>query len=251
MNLKGIFGILSMCVLSVALYASDIDKVKIFTENYPPFNMEVNGELRGMSVDIIDMMLKQMGSKLTKNDIKLRPWATGYKILLKKKNTMLFSTTRTANREKLFKWVGPIVTTQVGLIAPKKKHIKITDIKQLNNYKIGAVINDIGEQLLLVNGVKKSNIDSISGKNPFVINFNKMGKGRIDMFAYNTTVAMYGAKSFQIDQKDFEVVYILKKADLYYAFNKATDDEIIKKYQKALDTIKANGIYDKIVSKYK
>ena len=237
--------------LGSALYAANIDKVKIFTENYPPYNMEVNGKLKGISVDILEAMLKQMHSKKTRKDIKLKPWATGYKITRKKKNTMLFSTTRTEQREKLFKWVGPIIATEIGVIAPKSKHLKINKVTDLNGYKIGAVINDIGEQLLLAQGVKKNHIQSVSGKNPVVLNFQKMGKGRIDAFAYETNVAMYGAKSYQIDQKDFEVVYILKKGQLYYAFNKNTDDSIIKAYQKALDKIKANGTYDKILKKYK
>jgi polar amino acid transport system substrate-binding protein len=240
--LAGMLLVNSLCAVNNAT------KIKIFTENYPPYNMEVNGKLKGLSVDILNAMLNQMKKK---GDIKLKPWATGYKIVLKKKNTMLFSTTRTKQREKLFKWVGPIASTNIGIIAPKSKHLKIKKITDLNNYKIGAVINDIGEQLLLENGVNKKNIESVGGKNPIVLNFQKMGKGRIDAFSYETNVAMYGAKSYQIDQKDFEVVYILKKGQLYYAFNTKTDDSIIKAYQKALNKIKTNGIYNKILKKYK
>jgi len=243
---------LGILVLGTSLYgANSLDKVKIFTENYPPYNMEVNGKLKGISVDILDAMLKHIDTKLTIDNVKLQPWARGYKIVLKKKNTMLFSTTRTAQREKLFKWVGPIISTKIGIIAPKAKHITIKNLKELNNYKIGAVINDIGEQLLEANGVAKSHIDSVGGKNPVVLNFQKMGKGRIDMFAYETNVAMYGAKSYQIDSNEFEVVYILKEGELYYAFNKNTDDKIIKAYQKALDTIKKDGTYTKILQKHK
>jgi polar amino acid transport system substrate-binding protein len=238
-------------VLLNILFAKDVDNVKIFTENYPPYNMEVNGKVKGISVDLLVEMFKRMNSKLTRDDIKLVPWARGYRVVLSKPNTMLFSTTRTKEREKLFKWVGPIIDTTIGIIAPKSSHIKITKPSDLNKYKIGAVINDIGEQLLLANGVKKENIQSISGKNPVITNFRKMGKHRIDMFAYETHVAMYGVRSYQIDQSDFEVVYILKKGQLYYAFNKKTPNSIIKKYQKALDEIKADGTYKKIISKYK
>jgi polar amino acid transport system substrate-binding protein len=234
-----------------SLFSSDINKLRIYTENYPPYNMETNGQLKGMSVDVLNAMLKQMKSTLSIKKVKLTPWARGYKIVLKKQNTMLFSTTRTKQREKLFKWVGPIVATKIGIIAPKSNKIKIDNINDLNKYKIGAVLNDIGEQLLIEQGIDKSHIQSISGKNPIVLNFQKMGKGRIDMFAYEVNVAMYGARSYQIDQQDFEVVHILKKAQLYFAFNKNTDDSIIQTYQKALDTIKSNGIYDKIIKKYK
>ena len=249
MKLK-FLGLLSSLMLIVpSLYGNS--KIKIYTENYPPYNMEVNGKLKGLSIEVFDALTKHLDTKVSLKDVKLRPWASGYKITSKKKNTMLFSTTRTAQREKLFKWVGPIVATKIGLIAPKSKKIKIPNTTALNNYKIGAVINDIGEQLLLEVGVKKSNIKSMSGKNPVVSNFKKMGKGSIDMFAYEINVAMYGAKSFQIDSKDFEVVHILKEGQLYFAFNKKTSDDIINKWQKALDKIKADGTYDKILKKYK
>jgi polar amino acid transport system substrate-binding protein len=213
--------------------------------------MEVNGKLKGLSIEVFDALVKHLDTKISLNDVKLRPWAFGYKVTLKKKNTMLFSTTRTKQREKLFKWVGPIVVTKVGLMAPKNRNISIKNKASLNNYKIGAVINDIGEQLLLSAGVKKSNIKSTSGKTPVITNFRKMGKGSIDMFAYNINVAMYGAKSYQINSNDFEVVHILKEGKLYFAFNKNTSDKIIIKWQKALDKIKADGTYDKILKKYK
>ena len=242
--------ILSMMFI-LNLWGNENITIKVYTENYPPYNMEVNGKLKGISVDVLEAMFKQMGSKRTRDSIKLKPWAMGYKITSKKKNCMLFSTTRTSQRENLFKWVGPIVATKIGIIAPKLKHYKINSAKDLNKYKIGAVIKDIGEQLLLSKGVNKENIKSVGGKNPVVLNFQKMGKGRIDMFAYETNVAMYGAKSYQIDQNEFEVIYTLKEGQLYYAFNKNTDDKIIKAYQQALDAIKANGIYDKIINSNK
>jgi len=243
--------ILIFMILVISVYANDIDKIKIYTENYPPYNMKINGVSQGIAIDILDAMLKQMNSKLTKKDIKIKPWATGYKIVSKKKNTMLFSTTRTELREPLFKWVGPIIPTKICVIAPKSKHYKINSIDDLKKYKIGAVINDIGEQLLLSNGIPKKNVKSVSGKTPVILNFSKMGKGRIDMFAYEVNVAMYGAKSFQIDTNAFEPIFTLKEGQLYYAFNKKTDDKIIKKFQEALDTIKKNGTYDKILKKYK
>jgi len=77
-----------------------------------------------------------------------------------------------------------------------------------------------------------------------------MGKNSIDMFAYELHVAMYKAKEYNFDVDSYDVVYILKEGQLYYAFNKNTDDSIIKTYQKALDDIKANGTYKKIVDKY-
>ena len=209
--------ILRLCIMltiiySTAVSSNAIDNIRMFTENYPPFNMKQKGKVTGISVDILDIILKKLNAKITTKDIRVVPWANGYKRALKQKNTMIFVTTRTKHREKLFKWVGPIIDTQISIIALKNKHYKIDNIKQLNNYKIGAVIDDIGEQLLLENGINKENIKSIGGTNPIRANLKKMLRNRIDMFAYEISVAMYGAKSYGIDSNKFQSIFTLKKA---------------------------------------
>jgi len=56
---------------------------------------------------------------------------------------MVFSTTRTESRENLFKWVGPIATATVGVIAKKDNYIKINSIDDLNKYKKSLDKNDV------------------------------------------------------------------------------------------------------------
>lgn len=235
---------------SLSLFASGSPKVDIYTEHYPPFNLKENGKLKGISVDILDAMLKHMKSKQSINDVKLTNWSRAYSVAQKKKNAMVFSTTRTESREKLFKWVGPIIKTTVGVIAPKSKNIKIEKVSDFSNYRIGAVLKDVGELLLLDLGVDKKHIQHVKGNNAINLSFNKMEKNRIDMFSYDINVAFSNAKieGFNIDK--YEVVYKLKEGELYFAFNKNTDDKIINKWQESLDAIKKNGVYDKVLEKY-
>lgn len=236
--------------LIISLFADQKDTISIFTEHYPPYNFEQNKKLTGLSVEILDAMFKQMNSTQSLNDVKLTNWSRAYKVALKKKNAMVFSTTRTKSRENLFKWVGPIVDTTVGIIAPKDKNIKINNVYDLNNYKIGAVLEDVGEQLLLSNGVYKKNIQNVKGNNAINISFTKMEKNRIDMFSYNVTVAFANARLEGFDTSKYEIVHVLQNSQLYFAFNKNTDDKIINKWQDALDAIKVNGKYDLIMKKY-
>ncbi len=225
--------------------------IKIYTEQYPPHNMKIAGKLEGRSVEILSAMFKQMNSNQSIKDIKLTNWSRAYSMALKIPNSMVFSTTRTKQRENLFKWVGPIVKVDVGLLALKEKNIKIKNIKDFNNYKIGAVLKDVAEQLLIEKGVSKKNIQHVNGANAINLSFTKMEKGRIDMFAYNTDVAMAGAKIAGYDISKYEIIYILDDtAELYFAFNKQTNDKIIQKWQKALNDIKSNGTYDTIIKKY-
>jgi polar amino acid transport system substrate-binding protein len=218
----------TLLVVQLSLFASE--KIEIYTEHYPPYNFQQNKKLTGLSVEILDAMLKQMNSKQSIEDVKLTNWSRAYKVALKKKDAMVFSTTRTEQRENLFKWIGPIATTTVGIIAPKRKKIKIKEISDLNKYKIGAVKEDVGEQLLLANGVNKNNIQNVKGNDAINISFGKMEKDRIDMFSYNVTVAFSNARLEGFDTSKYEIVHILKKSQLYFAFNKNTDDKNIKKF---------------------
>jgi polar amino acid transport system substrate-binding protein len=245
--MKNIFLIL---FLILSLFGNEIDEVKLFTENYPPYNMKENGKLTGLSVDILVAMFNQMGSTKTIEDIQFGSWTRGYKLTSTKKNYMLFSTSRTKEREKKFKWVGPIYGANIVLLAPKSSNIKISNPSDINNYKIGVVKNDVGEQLLKKINVDKKYIKSVTGKNPLKINFNKLNKNKIDMIAYNQAVLKYYTTKNNIDLNKYEVVYSLEKNYGYYAFNNQTDEKIIKKYQDALDALKINGIYQKIIEKY-
>jgi len=246
-QLRGFFFILVVLLCS---HVSADEKVAIYTEHYPPFNMKIDGKLTGISIEILDAMLKQMGSKQNLNDVKLTNWSRAYTLALKKNNSMVFSTNRTVSRESLFKWVGPIRKTKVGVIAPKSKNIVINTVSDLNKYKIGAVLKDVGEQLLLEQGIDKKHIFHVEGNNAINLSFKKMQGNRIDLFSYDITVAFANAKLEGFDIEQYEVVHTLQESALYFAFNKNTDDKIIEQWQKSLDAIKANGLYAKIIKKY-
>jgi len=235
----------------ISLSAVEMQNIKMYTEHYPPYNLKnKNGQLEGSSIEVLEAVLKKMGSAQDVQDIKLRGWAKSYIVAQRIDNAMVFSTTRTESREPLFKWVGPIATATVGVIALKSKKIKINKISDFEKYKVGAVLKDIGETLLLDAGVDKKIIQHVDGENAINISFNKMQKGRIDMFAYNTNVAFTNAKMEGFNIDEYEIVYTLKVGYQYFAFNKNTDDKVIQEWQNALDAIKKDGTYEKIHSKY-
>lgn len=243
--------ILLLLSFLLSLQAVDIPNFKIMTENYPPFNMEnKDGKLVGIGVEVFTEMLKRVGSSQTKEDFELMPWSRAYNIVQTKKNSVLFTTSRTKEREELFKWVGPFEYSVNGLIAKKDSNIKINSLKDLDRYQIGTVLNDIGELILLSSGVSKKNIQSVSGKNAISKSIRKLDAKRIDLFSYATKVAKWDMKSNGLPYDDYEVVYELKKMGQYFTFNKETSDEVVSKFQEALDSMKADGTLEKIIQKY-
>ena len=140
----------------------------------------------------------------------------------------MFSTTRTVDREQLFKWVGPIAVNRVILIAAKERNLKINSVAELENYGIGVVADDVAEQFLLNAGVPKENLESVSST---TTNILKLTPGRIDLWAYGENVTAWQIKSQGLDPDDYITVFVLNEKELHYAFHNENEDSLIRNFR--------------------
>ena len=77
-----------------------------------------------------------------------------------------------------------------------------------------------------------------------------LSAGRIDLLAYGKKTAFWNFREAGFSPDDFEVVYINKTYDAYFALNRETDDKIITQLQTALDKVKASGRLKILTKKY-
>lgn len=235
----------------VSAHSQSVDDLTFITEDYPPFNFERDGKRQGIAVDLLVEMLAQAGSKKTRADIKVWPWARGYETAQKEKNTVLFSTTRTDAREHLFKWVGPIMPSRIVLVARKNAGIRLASAADVNkrNLKVGVVREDIGGQLLARSGVDK---DRMVLANSGLSVAKMLQANRIDLWAYGAPVIMWNLKELGYPTNDYEEVLTLTESQHYYfAVNKNTDDAVVVRLQAALEQVKASGKFSEIVTRYR
>lgn len=244
-----LFMTLFYLLLSVSIsQARNIDELYLMSEEFPPYNFTENGEIKGTSIDLMDLILQRLHSKQNKNNIHILPWARAYNYLLKRENTVLFAMTRTQKREKFFKWVGPISTARNVLIARKARLIRISSTEDIKRYTVGAVRNDAGAQLLVTEaGIPEKSIHLVSS---VIQSIKMLSQDRIDLFAFDENVTAWLIKKNRLNPKEYETVFILQEGFHYFAFHQNTPDRMIKSFQKTLDEIKAQGDYDKILDRY-
>jgi polar amino acid transport system substrate-binding protein len=225
-------------------YGSDVE-LNYLTEESPPENYTENGELKGLAVELLKMIWEKLGQK--NHEIQVVPWARGYKEVQNRPNTVLFAMTRLEEREKLFKWVGPIRTTRFALIARKDSRVKINTLRDIKQQTIATIIND-GTETYLINKGFKANLDQSSDLKSAI---QKLKLGRADFIAYGEQNLNYYMANNGINSNEFKTVYTLTKSSDYYAFHKDTPDSVIKKFQTALDTVKTKHAFKVIEQKYR
>lgn len=252
-NCKKTLTFLALTLLAGAVNAKDLNSIELLTEAYPPYNFRSGGVLKGISVDLLVAASHKIKSPIKRENIKLQPWARAYRSALTGPNIALFATTRSEEREEKFKWVGPIAKTRIVILAKKSSGIKIASPENINNYKIGVIRDDIGEQLVRKLGVSDNKIEMGAKADSLA---KKLDGGRIQLWAYEENVARWFIKQNKLDNDDFEIVYVLKEAELFYAFSKDVSDTLIESLQKGVDQVKmepgkiGKTLYDDILSDY-
>ncbi len=239
-------------VFSTCSLVQGAEKIQYMTEQNPPYNFEKEGKATGIAVDLLLEMGKQTGHPVTIDAIQVVPWPRGYRTLEKTAGTALFSMARTEQREELFKWVGPIIDLTIGLVAPKSKKLKIKSIDDLTGLRIGTIRDGAPEQLLIKAGFDADKLDRVPKPEQ---NIKKLVADRIDVLAFNTDSTRYTMKSMGVNPDEYETVYVLKKVQLFFAYNKETDDAFIELMNVKLAGLKkvdatGTSFYDRLVSSY-
>ncbi|MGO1502551.1 MAG: substrate-binding periplasmic protein [Marinobacter sp.] len=223
------------------------EKLYIYTENFPPYNMSATGrafEHKGKSID--GLCTEMVKSVLDAADldyvIKLRNWDYGYNRALNKRNHGIYCTTHTESRASRFKWVGPLTKNLWTIFAAAGSDLKINKLEDTKGLTYGGYRNDVMTEYLLERGYNVSAIDSDD------LNPKRLELGQIDVWIADRLAGPYFAA--QQDVEGLKVVYTFNDTELYLAMNPDTSDEVIQKLNKGLETIKNNGMYEAIETKY-
>lgn len=232
----------------------DPAKFTYLTEDYPPFNYSENGLASGVSVDILDGIFKGKSLPVDRTAISVTDWADSYEMVVKTPGTMLFSMVRTAEREPLFKWVGPIAPHTDVAITLKNSGIMISDATDLNNFFTGVIDGYSSITTLMDHGVLRSNIIIYKGLAEL---YKALVVDReVQCISYSLAGHKLIIQSLGYAGDLFDTPFTIQKNELYYAFNKETDDLVIADFQEQLNLMKTekapdgSGEYDKILNRY-
>lgn len=238
--------VLSAQPVTARAEAAGILDLTYYTEEYRPLNFtDETGRLTGLSVELLRLMWQEMGTP--EQPILVRPWARSYRDTLQLDNRVLFATSRTDEREDLFKWVCAISPNRQVVYGPAGTDIRIGSSDELNRYTIGTVRDDVSEQILLQIGVSPSQVQAVTDIEQ---NIKKLNAGRIDLMAYGEYAARGAIRHLGYALEDYSVVYVMRDTANCYAFSRSTDDAVVTRFQQALDAVTATPAYRQLLEQF-
>lgn len=224
--------------VSNALATASNPNIKWYTEDYPPFNYQQTGEIKGIAVDILKKAYNDLNWQLDAETITIMPWTRAYYTLKSDANACLFSMTFTKERAKSFNFIGTVMPNTVAIIGHEDSTITEIQLRTDFNLRYGVVKNDIGHQTLMEYGIPDNQFVFL--KTGFEL-VKMLEHKRVDLIAYGDVIARYQFERAKISPNKFKVVKPLLKSLLGYACNKnvpisvintldASIERIVKKY---------------------
>jgi polar amino acid transport system substrate-binding protein len=237
----------TILALACGLSLARAEPLVLLTENLPPFNMSVAGTnyarddgVTGISSDILRAVCER--AQVQCQQILRFPWQRVYQQTLDDAGYGLFYTARTAEREGLFKWVGPIASNEWVLFSKGDSSIQLNSLDDARRYRIGGYKGDAKTQFLLDRGLEVQTALRDSE------NVKKLERGQIDLWVTSNQAGRFVAR--QEGLENLKAVQNLHTADLYLALNLQTPDELVQKLQSALDSLRAEGALRSIEARY-
>ncbi len=226
-------------------HPADASEISIVTEDFPPYSYLEDGRITGVSAEVVRAVLKEAG---TDAEIKTYPWARAYRSALNEKNVLIYSIGRTKERENLFKWVGIVAPCDIYLFKLKeRKEIKADSLDTAKHYVLGILRQD-----MCLDYLKSKGFDNITVSDTDEDSIKILVRKRVDLIPFAELSFVFSVGKLGYDPSDFEKVCFIKDLSegLYMAFSKETPDILVERFKNALDKVKADGTYNRIMNAY-
>lgn len=232
MRLMSLLGALLLLIgySSLALAA----KLQLYTEEYRPLSYFDDGKLTGMAVEVVEQLIQRTGASAS---IQVVPWTRGYHQVQREANTGLFSIVRTARRESLFQWVGPIALGHTSFYARRGAGLNVRSLNDVERFSTVAVPKQwYSYEYLSDKGLK--NLYAV----PTPQHMTKMFKhGRIELLVASSLALDDMLAEQGMSARDVELQFTLMGTNSYIAFSKNTDPALVQRWQQALDQLTRDG----------
>ena len=233
--------LLSFCLNISGLYAQQPEpEIEIATGEIPPFSYMKEGQVSGVVTDVVREIMRRVNHS---GNILVEPWK---RVIVKSADHRLsYPISRTPEREKNYKWIGPVLSHRYTFTVPAsdtKNYSRIEDFKEM---RIGVSRGAPSETRLEKLGFMQ--IDAVSLEE---LNLKKLTAGRIDAWFASDLITKGVVKQSGIDESLIKNAFSDETIEVCIVASPDIEDNVVDLWQKKLDEMKSDGSYLEIMKKY-
>jgi polar amino acid transport system substrate-binding protein len=219
--------------------AAQAQLLHIATESSPPTSMLEGGRVVGIATDKVREAMQRASVDYT---LEVLPWKRAYSLALTRPNGCVYSTTRTPEREHLFKWAGPTDEGDWVLMGRADRQYKLNTLEDARKLRIGTYGGDARDVFLRARGFL---VDPAPND---LSNPQKLLLDRIDLWAVGLRRDSPGLGNGWAGR--IVPVFTFNRVKLYLACNRAVPDGAIARLNAAFDAMQRDGTARRVDRKY-
>ena len=222
------------------------------THEVKPATYLEDGKAKGYAVDVLKAVLEKLGTNISDDKILVMEWPAAYEKTVNEPNNVLFLTLRIPERKNLFKWAGPVTTSEVVLYTRKDANISIPNPENLSQYRIGVINNSVSQWVLPEYGYPGNKF--VFGSNPDEM-LSLLDNNSIDIWSTSSSSEWF-VNQTEGGKELYEIAYSGEPYGMYFAFSSDTPDSLVSGFQQVLNNIKEDkaekgySVFEKILYNY-
>lgn len=234
----------ALTLMATCLPSASAD-LSAYTEDWPPYNFQDNGRVRGIATDLLREACAQAHLQCS---IELVPWARAYKTASMEPNTLVYTTARKPSREEEFLWVGPILPRTTWVYLRNARSVRAQTVAELGRLRVGVVRDEASRQDLLAQGLpERALVEHATNADLLKL----LRAGAIDAMVDTEVGMQWSLRAQHLPAHTVRAAFKLSdEGAYYYALNRQTAPERVHALQAAVDQLRANGQLQKIVAGY-
>jgi len=237
-----------LCTALLALTlatAAQAQPYRVVTEEWAPYNFQQGGEIVGIATEIVRAIMTRTGDSFA---LEMLPSMRAGLELRQRPHTIMFSMFRTAERESLYKWVGPLLDEA---IYPYQR----ADAKPVNSLQQlfsapRITTRHAGLVPASLEGMGFGNLDKSATSARQLYQMVLAGRTGIIVGDTDTGVAYYSAQLGIAPGTLRRIPIQLLHAPLYIAFSLDSEDRVVDAWRDALEQLRDEGELQRILDRY-
>lgn len=208
----------------------------------PPLVIDQDGKPDGAVLVVLRELSEKMGNPFS---VEFLPQTRALTESQRNTGIGFAGMTRNAERESLYKWVGPLISDSIVLITKKGKMPIPATLVAAKDWRVGVMRGSATVPVL-----QKAGFTNIEEQKDAETGARMLQGDRIDAWASSKLASRYLYRSLGFDPATLDIGAEVRRNDVYLGVSKDVSDETITAWQTVLDQMRAKGRIDEITKSF-